>query len=743
MGVYGDWAERYSEYNLAVFPCYGKKPSITEWSKYCDEKPTDEEINAWIKSYSSNTAIGLPLGKANELIAFDFDYAWPDDPKNEPKGITREEFEIERKEIENALISMLPNSPCKKVGKPGKWTAFFRPNGIAKTFRADRRGIRVFDVLYDGTQTILPPSIHPDTKKPYEWVGKDIISSLDILPELTLNKIEEYATKIFLPKNKEAGEKTTSGRNDILKSAAYGLFKRGLTPEASAPHLVDIDKDKNQPPLFSDKSEFSTLYKTPEKAALKFAKSNYKTFKSNVFKEPNHAAASPEEAKEPEQIGFYYLYLIPRDDGGVKKVYVPQYELMADDSFDKKQMCFDDSQSLLYNGKHWDWMSKNHLNNYIWTNNTSVIKPAHIDSFAKSIRSRCHITAFNFKDTTAKINCNNVIVDVKTGAIEPHSYSYLYKYCLPVDYTKDAKHPEWDKFLKEIFCGDQELIDLMQLIFGYVLIGGDPFLHRAFVLYGTGRNGKSTLLDVLRALVGHGSYSTVSMAKLDREFSIVTLDGKLANIVEETPTDEINAEVFKAMVGGGEVQAAHKGFEEFTLRVQARFLFACNEMPVFKDKSIGLSDRLVFIPFEKYFEEGERDTSIKQKLMAELSGILTWAIEGAKKIAKEKKLNVPKKCTDTKEIYRRESDSIYAWFNEKIRVDAEGEGIELSDLYDRYVEWTSEEGHKPYGKNKFSKRLKALIETECSKSGIKIIESFGKFYKGPIQFRGYKFIFYK
>jgi len=106
---------------------------------------------------------------------------------------------------------------------------------------------------------------------------------------------------------------------------------------------------------------------------------------------------------------------------------------------------------------------------------------------------------------------------VLTGELLPHSYKYMFKYCSPVEYSPTAECPLWEKFLMEVFNNNIELYDLAQRLFGYIIIGGRPFLHRAFCLYGNGRNGKSTFLDVLKAVLGKESYSVVSMAKLDKE----------------------------------------------------------------------------------------------------------------------------------------------------------------------------------------------------------------------------------
>lgn len=406
----------------------------------------------------------------------------------------------------------------------------------------------------------------------------------------------------------------------------------------------------------------------------------------------------------PDRIGFY-----ERIQSKDKTIEIPLYREMAEYCFEKKLMCFDDSTSLRFDGKKWDWISKNYLVSFIMEENQECIKPAHIDNFAKMIKGKCHIGKITTKPSDGLINVNNGIINVASGELMPHSHEYLFKYCSPVDFDPKAECPSWTKFLDDTFEKNQELKDLAQRLFGYLLIGGRPFLHKAFVLYGTGRNGKSTFLDVLRAALGNESYSTVSMAKIDKEFSIVTMEGKLANIVEETPTDEINAEAFKNLVGGGETTAAYKGMNEFKFRCNARFVFACNEMPVFKDKSVGLEERLVFIPFARYLKEEDRDESITERLLAEMPGILNWSLTGAKLMQTDKKLPKYEVTKESKELYKRETNALYAWFCEELEIDTKAPSIAVKDVYDAYKKDSEENGNKPFSKINFSRNLRPII----------------------------------
>lgn len=440
---------------------------------------------------------------------------------------------------------------------------------------------------------------------------------------------------------------------------------------------------------------------------------------------------------------FFREVVIPQDDGPPKIFHVPEYMKMAEYMFKKRAMTFDDSQSYIFNGTHWDWLSKNELYNIIIEHNKEHIKPNHLDGFSRMIKGKCLDKAFKFKDKHAKINLKNGILDVISGELTPHSNDYMFRNCVNVTYDKSAQCPEWLRFLNFVLQGSKDVIEVVQKMFGYVLIDGDPFLHKAFVLYGTGRNGKSTLLRILKELIGFAGCSSVSMANLNRPFSAVLLDGKLANIVEETPTDEINAEIFKTAVGGGEITAAHKGFDEYPLKVNARFIFACNDMPVFKDKSKGLLDRLLFIPFNIYIDEKDRDTNKVNKLLMEMSGILNWSLEGARMVLEDRAIKAPQACEELKESYREETDPMYSWFQDCIEV-VEDSSLNYPNnvIYKHYAKDCEESGMGKYSAPKFFKRLHQMLKDEARQKGLVGIDFIVRPRIGKKQVKAIKNIIY-
>ena len=104
------------------------------------------------------------------------------------------------------------------------------------------------------------------------------------------------------------------------------------------------------------------------------------------------------------------------------------------------------------------------------------------------------------------INLRNGMIDLRTMDLEPHHPSYYSTVQVPVKYNPDAKCPQFKRFLESVFDGDQERINLVQEIMGYVLTK-ERRLQKAFIFYGVGANGKSVLAEVIRHIAGPDNVS--------------------------------------------------------------------------------------------------------------------------------------------------------------------------------------------------------------------------------------------
>jgi putative DNA primase/helicase len=473
-----------------------------------------------------------------------------------------------------------------------------------------------------------------------------------------------------------------------------------------------------------------------------WAKPRAEIFKKPVARDdgpPDYMLEGPPMNEEP-QVGSSFDASV---DGYYTEIstqkgprWTPLYSLMAKDLLKEGDHVFDSKGHYRYMDGVWEAVSDDYLKNKIVTVNTLHIQPAHIDNFAKIIKSFCYLGATSFKDTDHRINIQNGVLDLHEYKIEPHSKDFFFKWKIPVSYEPKSGCPKWLEFLDSVFEGDKTLTDAAQRIFGYILMGGRPFLHKAFVLYGEGRNGKSVFLNTLMKIIGESNFSTVSLSNLDKPFSAVMLDGKIANILEETPTDKINPEIFKAAVGGGYVQMSRKHMDEYSAKVSARFIFACNKLPIFGDNTTGNLDRLFFLPFNRYYAESERDGDLEIKLEEELPGILNWAIEGIKIVRTEKRIEEPVPALKLKEQYQQESDSVYSWMQDRLEFSDSYAGEHTDTLYKDYRQMSESSALRPVSKINFARTLSKHGRRAAQNVGAKFFIQ-ERIYVGGTQARGF------
>jgi len=388
----------------------------------------------------------------------------------------------------------------------------------------------------------------------------------------------------------------------------------------------------------------------------------------------------------------------------------PQFSELAKFLKNERHLVSDDSCSYLWIDDHYQMVSKLHIQNMISRLTQDQSKPHHIEAFYKMALVESFKPLDQMRNPIGMINVNNGVLDLETRRLEKPDPKRFFKYKIKHNFVPGARCPTFIEFLNFVFLGNEELIKLTAQIFGYTLLGGDPFAHKAFLLYGEGRNGKSTFLFVLQNLLGLPNVSSVSMKMLGKPFSMIRLDGKLANIVEESPA-EIDQEEFKNVVSGGHVTAAMKHKPEFDLKVDARLFFATNKIPRFNDTSIGNRERLCIIPFSRYIKPEERDVGIFQRLLSEMPGILNFALDGLEDFMATKKFMKVRVVEDMLEQYMTETDSVFDWCEQHLLFDPDSsEKIQVNHLFKIYKIDAPETGQKPVGYIEFSRRLNGWLK---------------------------------
>ncbi len=272
--------------------------------------------------------------------------------------------------------------------------------------------------------------------------------------------------------------------------------------------------------------------------------------------------------------------------------------------------------------------------------------------------------------------------------------------------------PMWDKFIFEVFDGDDAMIDFIQRMGGYALTGSTKE-QKLFFLHGVGSNGKSVFLDVLRDIAGKYAHNFPSSALMTSQHEghlqrFAALHGKRLAISSEIEESAHWAESrIKELTGDKTMTANYMRQNDFTFDITHKHIIAGNFKPRLKGDDFAMVRRLVLVPFNQKFEGARRDNDLPEKLKAEYPGILTWFIEGARKWVATG-LAIPESVTTASREYMAEQNDLGLWLSECC-TQKNGATASRAQAYASFSIWKEKQGeHAPSNKS-FTQRLERIF----------------------------------
>jgi len=301
---------------------------------------------------------------------------------------------------------------------------------------------------------------------------------------------------------------------------------------------------------------------------------------------------------------------------------------------------------------------------------------------------------------------------------------------LPYDYEPDADCPLWREFLQDVMAGDAERVELLQQWAGYLL--ANSMKRQKFLLIaGEGGNGKTVFTTILEKMVGEDNVSHVPLSMFGHQFALAATLGRVLNSTTESShtIDELAETMLKSYTSGDRMTFQRKYKEPVSARPTAKVMISTNQLPQFTDKSSGIWRRMLFVPFEKTYPPNMQNPNLVDELSAELGGIFNWAVEGLQKLDSANGFVGPSRCREAIDQYRRDINPARAFLLDNYTSGFEYEGLGCREVYDSYVAYCHDNGHRPLNSSNFGKEVKRtfpLVNTErrrCSGSR-------GRFYFG-------------
>lgn len=515
------------------------------------------------------------------------------------------------------------------------------------------------------------------------------------------------------------------GRNSTLASMIGNFKKQGFGKEAAYQYAETVNENLFDPPL--DDNEVSrtvdSIYRYED------------TIPSHNFSKGDYALTDVGNAQR-----FKDMY------GNIVR-YIPELKQFA-----------------IFNGKNWGISSKGEIERMARivlktikeealkiqdsTQRQALIKHANKSESEQRLKAMINllkseeniamsITAFD-RDPML-LNCNNGTINLKTGLLIPHKADNYIMKIINIDYKKEAQCPLFNAFLNKTFKNNDRLIGYLKRVIGYSLTGL-TIEQCLFILQGVGSNGKSVLIDVLRALFNNYSCNaefktfTKQASQAIRNDVARMANARFITAVEGDKKASLDESLIKSMTGGDTITARFLHKEYFDYDPTFKIFLVTNFLPKISNSGHSIWRRIKIINFDVIIPKAEQDKELTKKLKTELSGILNWAIEGCIEWQKDS-LKEPLEVTNAVIKYKTSVDSANVFVKNCCILNPQ-ENVQFSHIYKDYQEWCDDNLYDIITPKEFAH---ILLENNCQPyrgyingdrgySGIKVKDQ----YKTPL-----------
>lgn len=326
---------------------------------------------------------------------------------------------------------------------------------------------------------------------------------------------------------------------------------------------------------------------------------------------------------------------------------------------------------------------------------------ATVNSVIKSMRRK--VQGIRWKDMDADpflLNCQNGVLDLrKPMSFRPARPEDLLSRVTNVAYDSSATCPIFEQFLNQIMLGDIANMNLLQAMMGYLLLGGANKERLMFFLVGGGRNGKSTLVRIMMEMMGSYATSIAIQTLLKgndhgpRDDLMSLANRRLLTINEMDEEDKLSVRTAKAMTGNDLMKARDLYSTFMDIAVNGLPLISTNGLPnLGDDKTEAIWDRMRILPFNLRVEKEDDDVDLIDKLLAELPGILNFALRGLERYQQDRNALVQETplMLKAKNEYRRRFNVVRSYLASHFDRTDPSQGKTLSvDIIDAFNQWAS------------------------------------------------------
>lgn len=317
--------------------------------------------------------------------------------------------------------------------------------------------------------------------------------------------------------------------------------------------------------------------------------------------------------------------------------------------------------------------------------------------------------------TDKLVALTNVMLNPATGETHEHSSAYLNTYALPFEYDAAATCGTWETYLASILSIDS--VKLLQEWFGYV-VSGRTDLQKMLYMIGPSRSGKGTIALILSSLIGSMNVAGPTMNSFASTFGLQPLMGKPLAIFDDVRLpprpDNVYAAVERllSLIGEAQVTVERKNKEALNIHLPTRIMMSANELLQFPDEVGAMQTRMLVLVFTKSFVGMEkRDEEFKDLFLAELPGVLNWALAGLRRLNEQSgRFTLPADSTEISEELRDAGNQVRPFARDHCEIgDSEEHWVWVDELYGLYAETRGGFKDDAAQKDRFGRELKAAF----------------------------------
>lgn len=333
------------------------------------------------------------------------------------------------------------------------------------------------------------------------------------------------------------------------------------------------------------------------------------------------------------------------------------------------------------------------------------------------------------KNLPVKKNVNliafdNGIYDINTKQLLDFSPNYHITNLIPHNYQPDSYDSTVDDVFNRLSCDDKDIRAVIEEAIGFCFYRKNELSQTTFIFVGDKANGKSTLLAMIKRLLGYENYAALDMEELDERFSTIQLANKLANIGDDLSNNFLQGKTvstFKKVASGNTLKGEFKGKDIVYFEPYCKQFYSTNDLARMKDPTGAILRRLLIIPMNAYFSKDNTDYDpyIIDKLTSEnaMEYLINISLEGLQRVLANNGFTTTSAINEQLDDFNRANNPLINFVEE-----CEGDSADyltttpITTIYSRYTVYCEDNGFMPENRTTFSKRLATTCDFKsCTK----------------------------